>query len=173
MDIIVLPQLKTGNNAPDFHLPATQGQNRSVGQYRQRKNVVLYFFNNINCAPCRQKLLELKDNYDRLEHLNAVLFGVSHDSIENLANLKNELELPFELLSDVDLVTTKTYAGLNPDKNEVYPSIFVIDRYNTLYSQWLVFEEKYLPSVLDVLRTLHAIEIQCPECGFFPGSTSL
>lgn len=173
MSISVLPKLKLYNTVPDYHLSSTNDKTVSIGQFKQRKNVVLFFFGSIDCEPCQEKLKEFKEYFNRLEHLTAVVFGISPEPVEQLKNLKSELELPFDLLSDTKLEMTNTYTHLREGGKEPVPSIFVIDRYNSLNSQWLAVEEKELPDVIYILRALHSIEIACPECGFFPGSTSL
>ncbi len=158
---------------PDFHLPATNDKTISIGQYKQRKNIVLFFMGNKDCEPCQEKLREFKEYHNRLEHLTAVLYAISPEPIEKLKGLKAKLELPYELLSDSKLEASKAYTQLKEDQKEPVPTIFVIDRYNALNSQWLALEEKELPDVIFILRALHSIEIACPECGFFPGSTSI
>lgn len=168
-----MPRLKAQQSVPDFHLPATSGTEISASQFRQRNNLVLYFFGKVPCEPCRQRLASFRDNFSNFEHLNARLFAISPKPLELLKSLKQELKLPFELLSDRQLEAANLYTQIKPRLHEPYPSIFVIDRYNTLYAQAIEEKEENLPPIKDIFRVLHSIEIECPECGFFPGSTSI
>ncbi len=173
MKVKYIPKLKKHHNVPDFHLPATDGSLKTISYFKQRSNVVLYFFEKADCNSCQAKLKTFKSKAKRFDDLNTIVFAISSEPIEKLKKLKSDLELPFELLSDADLKVSTIYTYKKKEVSEVVPSIFVIDKFNSLRDQVIVHKDEGLPSIQEIIRLLLAIEIECPECGFFPGSTGI
>src|SRR5688572_7549852 len=94
-------ELKKGKMIPLFRLPAAdRSQHLGPGDYKQLKNLVLFFFHSPWCTPCRQLLGDLAKGYAEYPQLNTELLAISQAGIEELGQLQRELELPFPLLSD-------------------------------------------------------------------------
>lgn len=104
--------------APDFSLKGTDGKKHSLKDYRGKK-VVLYFYPKDNTSGCTIQAKEFRDHNDEIEKSNAVVLGVSKDSISSHNDFITKLDLPFVLLSDedgkvcdtYDVMTEKTFSG--------------------------------------------------------------
>jgi len=88
-----------GEKAPDFTLQADDGREVSLSDYRGKK-VVLYFYPKDGTPGCTQEALEFREMAKNFEKEDAVILGVSKDSIESHKRFKQKHELPFTLLSD-------------------------------------------------------------------------
>lgn len=88
-----------GEIAPDFTLLADDGREVSLRDYRGKK-VVLYFYPKDGTPGCVQEAKEFKDLAEEFSKENAVILGVSKDSIQSHKSFKEKNKLPFTLLSD-------------------------------------------------------------------------
>ena len=105
-----------GETAPDFELLNDEGKPTKLSDYRGKK-VVLYFYPEDFTSGCEMQACKFRDAYDQVQAKNAVVLGVSPDSVESHRKFREALELPFNLLSDpnfdvikeYDSATTRTY----------------------------------------------------------------
>jgi peroxiredoxin Q/BCP len=99
---------KEGDTAPDFKLPSTAGTTVSLRQFRG-KQVVLYFYPQDDTPGCTREACSFRDNLPKFSKLDAVVLGVSKDSLESHRKFIDKYSLNFELLSDEDLTVHKLY----------------------------------------------------------------
>ena len=59
--------------------------------------------------------------------MDAIVVGVSIDSIETQRRFKEKLNLPFELLSDANKEIAKAFNNLNPQGTNAQRRTFIID----------------------------------------------
>ena len=90
--------LETGTMAPDFELPDQNGQMHSLAEYRGRK-VVLYFYPKDNTAGCSKQACGFAELYPHFLEKDAVVIGVSKDSVASHKRFEEKYSLPFTLLS--------------------------------------------------------------------------
>lgn len=62
--------------------------------------VVIYFYPKDATAGCTKEAQDFRDQLVDFTALNAVILGVSRDSLKSHENFKKREQLPFELLSD-------------------------------------------------------------------------
>lgn len=93
-------ELAVGNNAPDFSLPTDSGENLSLSEFFDKKNVVLYFYPKDDTPGCTMEAKGFRDKIDDFSSLDTVIIGVSKDSVKCHANFKAKYSLPFSLVSD-------------------------------------------------------------------------
>ena len=91
--------LKEGYIAPDFILMSDKGREVSLKDYRGKK-VVLYFYPKDGTPGCTQEAREFRDLSGSFEKENAVILGISKDSVQSHQKFKAANRLPFTLLSD-------------------------------------------------------------------------
>ncbi|QQG48827.1 MAG: peroxiredoxin [archaeon] len=100
--------LSEGDLAPDISLPSTSGEAVRLSALRG-KEVVLYFYPEDDTPGCVREACAFRDNLPKFEGLDAVILGVSKDSLESHKKFTDKYSLNFTLLSDVDLVAHKLY----------------------------------------------------------------
>jgi peroxiredoxin Q/BCP len=91
--------LKEGMNAPDFSLPDQRGHEHALSEYRGHW-VVLYFYPKDMTPGCTTEACSFRDEFPAFGKLNAVILGISKDSVKRHAKFADQYKLPFTLLSD-------------------------------------------------------------------------
>ena len=97
-----------GDAAPDFELPASSGKTVKLSSFRG-KQVVLYFYPADDTPGCTKEACAFRDNLPKFEGADAVVLGVSSDSLESHSKFINKYSLNFTLLSDEGLLAHKKY----------------------------------------------------------------
>lgn len=100
--------LEIGTKAPDFSLPDQNGEIHSLEEYKGKK-VILYFYPRDNTAGCTTQACGFAERYPQFLEKNAVVLGVSKDSIASYKKFEEKYELPFTLLSDTELSCIQAY----------------------------------------------------------------
>lgn len=100
--------LKVGDKAPDFTLPGDGGSEISLAKLKG-KNVVLYFYPRDDTPGCTKEACNFRDAAAPYKKAEAVVIGVSKDSVASHDKFKKKYELPFALGSDKELTTAKAY----------------------------------------------------------------
>jgi len=108
-------ELKEGSNAPDFTLPSSTGKDVSLHGLRGKK-VVLYFYPEDDTSGCTKEACSFRDNLPNFQKLDAVVLGVSKDSMDSHHRFIKKYGLNFTLLSDEDLKVHNLY-GTWKEKN--------------------------------------------------------
>jgi peroxiredoxin Q/BCP len=104
-----------GSVAPDFTLPSSTGKDVTLSKLRGRK-VVLYFYPADDTPGCTKEACSFRDNMPDFQKLDAVVLGVSKDSLESHGSFIKKYGLNFTLLSDEDLEAHNLY-GTWREKN--------------------------------------------------------
>lgn len=105
-------RLSSGDLAPAFTLPNDEGGQTSLSDF-SGKRVIVYFYPRANTPGCTKEACDFRDN---LEAFDAVI-GISPDSPEKLAKFREDHDLNFLLLSDVDKEVMKAYGAFGEKKN--------------------------------------------------------
>ena len=100
--------LKVGDTAPEFSALDQDGKTIKLSDYKGKK-LVLFFYPKDNTPTCTVEACNLRDNYSLLKKEGYQLLGVSPDTPKKHQNFIKKFDLPFPLLADVDLETTKAY----------------------------------------------------------------
>ena len=95
-------ELKAGDPAPDFELPSSTGGSVRLSSYRG-KPVVLYFYPKDDTPGCTVEACAFRDSLPKFDKLDAVVLGVSKDSLASHAKFIDKYSLNFTLLSDEEL----------------------------------------------------------------------
>ena len=147
----------------DLHMTtATAGEYQpfKLSDYRG-KTVILYFYPKDSTPGCTNESIAFRENIGSFTQVNAVIFGISRDSLKSHDRFKANLELPFELISDpeealcrqFDVIKQKMMYGKQVVGIE--RSTFVIDAQGTLIHEWRkVKVDGHVDEVLAFVRTL-------------------
>lgn len=95
-----LPPLVIGQAAPPFTLAAQDGRSVNLIDFRGKKRVVLAFYPEDDTRGCTLEMNTLEAHLKRLEALDAVVLGLSHNTTASQARFAAKLQLHFPLLSD-------------------------------------------------------------------------
>jgi len=91
--------LEEGKKAPSFALKDQTGEVISLDSLKG-KNVVLYFYPKDDTSGCTKEACNFRDELPKFSKLDAVILGVSPDSVESHRKFAEKYKLPFSLLSD-------------------------------------------------------------------------
>ncbi|HSR17827.1 MAG TPA: thioredoxin-dependent thiol peroxidase, partial [Ignavibacteriaceae bacterium] len=91
--------LEEGKKAPFFTLKNQDGKSISLKDFYGKK-VVLYFYPKDDTSGCTKEACSFRDGLPEFNNLNAVILGVSPDSVESHKKFAEKYNLPFTLLSD-------------------------------------------------------------------------
>jgi peroxiredoxin Q/BCP len=100
-----------GNSAPDFTLPSQEGTSVSLKDYRG-KWVVLYFYPKDQTPGCSREAHNFQVDQPKYAERNAVVLGVSLDSVDSHKKFCAKEGLNFRLLADTDHRVTDSYGSL-------------------------------------------------------------
>lgn len=124
--------LQIGHQAPEFKLYNTEKKEIALSDLKG-KNVIIHFFPQAFTGTCTTQLCTMRDNYNWYTSLNAVVIGISVDSLFTLAAYKKDQNYQFDLLSDFNKTISPQYDSLIEEfvfgmKGVSKRSAFVIDK---------------------------------------------
>ncbi len=153
-------ELKVGDKAPDFCLPDKDGNEVCLKDFRG-KWVVLYFYPKDNTSGCTKEAVEFTEHLDEFASLNAVVLGVSKDSVKSHKNFAEKHGLKVTLLSDPEHKVIEQYGAWKLKKRygrEYYGtqrSTFLIDPDGVIRHIWPNVRVKgHVEAVLKKLKEL-------------------
>jgi peroxiredoxin Q/BCP len=130
-----------GEEAPDFTLRSDEGTNVSLSDFRGKK-VVLYFYPKDGTSGCTTEAKAFRDAIQDFEEANAIILGVSKDSVESHQQFKRKHNLPFTLLSDPDGEVLNRY-GVWKEKRLYGRTFMGIERTTVLLDEHGVVQKIY------------------------------
>jgi len=145
---------------PDFSLPATSGQTFNLAA-QAGKVVVIYFYPKDSTPGCTTEGQQFRDLHTEFAALDAVILGISRDSVKSHENFKAKQSFPFQLGSDADEAVCTLFEVMKmknmygKQHRGVERSTFVIDRSGVLRRAWRgVKVPGHAQEVLDFVKTL-------------------
>ncbi|WP_407357111.1 thioredoxin-dependent thiol peroxidase [Methanolobus sp. WCC5] len=133
--------LTEGQKAPDFCLPDQNGNEVCLKDFAG-KWLILYFYPKDNTSGCTREAQEFSALKDDFATEDAVVIGVSKDSVKSHINFIEKKSLTITLLSDEDTSVHQKYDVWRMKKNygKEYPgtvrSTFLIDPDGVLVKVW-------------------------------------
>jgi len=107
---------KLGNMAPAFTLLDQEQNKVSLKDFKDKKNVVIYFYPKASTPGCTVQACGIRDSKKEFEKLDTVVLGISPDPVKRLVNFTSKQELNFTLLSDEDHAVADKYGVWGPKK---------------------------------------------------------
>ena len=93
---------RIGEPARPFRLPAAQGGEVSLDDFKGRHAVVLWFTKGMACPFCRQQMSQLKRGYARIRQAGGEVLQVTASPLARGQFYARQFALPFQYLCDVD-----------------------------------------------------------------------
>ena len=116
--VLLVPRLlshgtlpEVGSAAPDFTLPTQEGSTASLKDYRG-KWVVLYFYPKDQTPGCTREAHNFQVDQPKFAQRNAVVLGVSLDSVESHKKFCAKEGLNFKLLADTKMEVSGKYDSI-------------------------------------------------------------
>jgi len=100
--------LDIGDAAPDFELPADDGESASLRRLRG-KTIVLYFYPKDDTSGCTAEAIAFNALRAKFDAAGAVVLGVSPDSAASHAKFKRKHDLKLTLAADERRATLEAY----------------------------------------------------------------
>jgi peroxiredoxin Q/BCP len=104
-----MSKVTVGKKAPDFDFPSSTGENIKLKDYLGKKIVVLYFYPKDDTPGCTVQACGLRDANKRIEKLDAIVLGVSKDTVSKHKKFIEKFDLPFILISDKEKELCQMY----------------------------------------------------------------
>ncbi|MBV9079766.1 MAG: thioredoxin-dependent thiol peroxidase [Elusimicrobia bacterium] len=103
--------LAVGDKAPDFTLYSADSERITLSELttRKRRAVVVFFYPKDDTPGCTTEACGFRDQTKDFSKKNAVILGVSADSIDSHVKFKKKFGLPFQLLADTDKKAIEAY----------------------------------------------------------------
>lgn len=108
--------LEVGIKAPAFSLPDQNGAIHTLEEYAGKK-VILYFYPRDNTPGCTKQACGFGELYPQFMEKDAVVIGISKDSVASHKRFEEKYNLPFLLLSDTELEAIQAYDVWKEKKN--------------------------------------------------------
>ncbi|MGQ9367773.1 thioredoxin-dependent thiol peroxidase [Azospirillum sp. ST 5-10] len=135
------PSVDAGTAAPDFTLPTDGGGSVTLSALKGRP-VVLYFYPKDDTSGCTKEACGFRDAFPDFSGLDAVVIGISKDSVASHDKFKGKYDLPFALASDTDVKVAEAY-GVWVEKSMygrkymgMDRATFLIDRDGIVRAAW-------------------------------------
>ena len=151
-----------GKPAPAFTLFDTEKKAVNLAEYKGQ-NVVILFFPLAFTGVCTAELCNIRDNIGTYNSANAVVLGISVDSLFTLGKFKEEQKLNFSLLSDFNKTAIADYGV----KYDVFPAFemqgvskraaFVVDKEGVIQYEEICATPGDLPNFEAIQTTLNTL----------------
>ena len=153
--------LLAGQPAPGFELPDADMQAVSLDGFRNRSNVVLYFYPKDDTPSCTMQAIDFSDMLDQFTALETVVLGVSMDDCLSHGSFRDKHGLAMQLLADVDGEVCGSYGVLHEKEHDgrkktcIQRSTFIIDRHGVLrHALYGVSPRGHAAEVLGLIRNM-------------------
>ncbi len=123
---VVMPTISEGQAAPEFSAKDQSGKTVSLNDFRNKKNVVLYFYPKDDTPGCTIEACNFRDSHANFQGTDTQILGVSFDDAASHQAFIKKFNLPFPLLVDSEKEIAQAY-GVEGDKYAKRDTI-VIDK---------------------------------------------
>ncbi len=93
-------EIKTGDSIPAFSLPDQNGKLFDINSVIGKKNLVIYFYPKDDSPGCTKEACSFRDQFEVFKEADAVIIGISSQSVESHKEFAEKHRLSFTLLSD-------------------------------------------------------------------------
>ena len=145
--------LNEGDLAPEIQTQTDTGENFRLTDYRG-KRIVLYFYPRADTPGCTKEACEFRDAGPQFTEKDALIVGVSPDTVAAQAKFKKKFDLPFTLLADPDKKIVQTY-DLLKEKNMYGKKVMGVER-----TTFLIDEQGRIAKIFSKVKPEgHAAEV--------------
>lgn len=155
-------KIETGKTAPDFSLFDTDKKKTTLSDFLG-KNVLLLFFPQAFTSTCTKELCAVRDDIGRYSNVNALVIGISVDSVFTLRKYKEDQHYNFPFLSDFNKEVSALYGCLYNEwilemKGVSKRAAFIIDKKGIIRYAEVLETAGDLPDFKAINQTLETLE---------------
>ncbi|SFF14191.1 peroxiredoxin Q/BCP [Paenibacillus algorifonticola] len=150
-----MTQVQIGQQVENFTLPASNGKDVSLQDYKGKK-LVIYFYPRDMTPGCTTESCDFRDFNGQFKTFNTEVIGISPDDLASHDQFIAAHELPFLLLSDTENQVAEQFGvwKLRSRNGEEFMGIerstFLIDEEGKLVKEWRsVVVEGHVQEVLE------------------------
>jgi len=100
--------VEVGQPAPDIALPDQNGEPVRLSDLRGRR-VVVYFYPKADTPGCTTQACGIRDHAADYDAADAVVLGISPDTVKDVKAFADKFDLRFRLLADADHAVAEAY----------------------------------------------------------------
>ena len=153
-------KVKLGKKVPDFTATATNDSEFSLSA-NIGKNIVIYFYPKDSTPGCTKEGEDFRDQFEAFSSNNAIIVGVSRDSVKSHDKFICKYNFPFDLIADEDETVCQIFDVIK-EKNMygrkymgIERSTFLIDTNGILINEWRKVKVKgHVEEVLGALKNI-------------------
>jgi peroxiredoxin Q/BCP len=93
-------EIKIGSSIPAFTLPDQNGNLFDINSVLGKKNLVIYFYPKDDSPGCTKEACSFRDQFEVFTEVEAVIIGISGQSVKSHKEFEKKHKLNFTLLSD-------------------------------------------------------------------------
>ncbi|WP_254272052.1 redoxin domain-containing protein [Haloarcula marina] len=151
--------VSTGESAPNISATVANGEVEAfeLDDHLDDGPVVLAFFPGAFTPPCSNEMVALQDHLGDFHDAGATVLGLSADSAFSLNAFRDEHDLGFSLLSDMDRDAIQDY-GLEIDIEELgllgvaNRAVFVVDDEGDVAYDWVADDPTNEPDYAELVE---------------------
>jgi thioredoxin-dependent peroxiredoxin len=150
-------KVEVGSIIPTFSLTDQHGNVFSVDSVLGKKNLVIYFYPKDDTPGCTKEACYFRDQYEAFSEADAVIIGISGQSVDSHKKFAEKHRLSFTLLSDEGNKIRKLFGvptnflGLLPGR-----VTYVVDKSGSVVYVFnsQIQAEKHVDEALNILKGL-------------------
>lgn len=104
-----MTKLEVGHKVPQFSLKDQFGNPFHLDSVLGKKNLVIYFYPKDDTPGCTKEACSFRDQYEVFEEADAIVIGISSQSVESHLAFAEKYQLNFVLLSDEEKKVRKLF----------------------------------------------------------------
>lgn len=144
--------LNIGDTAPDFTVQTNAGKTISLKDFKGKK-VILWFYPKADTPGCTAEACAFRDRAGKFAERNAVLLGVSFDTVEENSAFAKKFQVDYPLLCDTKRdLGIKYGACKSPTDKNASRIAYVIDESGKITATFPKVDAANFPET--VLKTL-------------------
>ncbi|MEW6313736.1 MAG: peroxiredoxin [Pseudomonadota bacterium] len=151
--------LQAGQPAPPFELPDADMEMVSLANFKNKSNVVLYFYPKDDTPGCTIEAIDFSEMEEEFAKRKTVVIGVSRDDCISHAAFRDKHGLTVRLLADTDSEACDKYGVIQEKevdgkkKQGIVRSTFIIDKQGVVrHALYGVSSRGHAAEVLNLIK---------------------
>jgi thioredoxin-dependent peroxiredoxin len=96
----IMNKIDVGSTVPQFKLVDQNGNLFDINSVTGKKNLVIYFYPKDDTPGCTKEACYFRDEYEAFKEADALIIGISGQSVESHKKFAEKYHLSYTLLSD-------------------------------------------------------------------------